>query len=61
MRIFFPYPSIGQFRDAIKQANKKNSQNTVLEYTGTVKLHGTNASIVGIFDDKNNLIDFYTQ
>jgi RNA ligase len=45
---FIPFPSIGQLRDAVlssKQLNTPDKQ-PILNYTGKVKLHGTNAAIV---------------
>ena len=45
------FHSIGQFRNVIKDAPKG-----VIEFTGTAKLHGTNASVV--FTDKGG---FYAQ
>lgn len=58
---FYPYCKIGQFKDAIQEVNKTDSSDdNILNYKGTVKLHGTNAAIVGIFS-KGKIIDIYTQ
>lgn len=50
MREHIPYPKIHQLRNCIKDANGYmsffNIQDKVYEFTGTVKLHGTNASVV---------------
>lgn len=49
---FYPFPSIEQFRQVVSSVkrsddyNNKDSDNTTLAFQGTVKLHGTNASIV---------------
>lgn len=47
---FIRFPKIGQFKDVIKQvkdqATWKNSELPTLTFTGTVKLHGTNAAVV---------------
>lgn len=47
---FHSFPSIGQFREAVKYARKfmyKDGQEQLtIPYTGTVKLHGTNAGII---------------
>lgn len=47
---FFPFPSINQFKDVIKQVRKQAEYTgvpyPVLTFNGTVKLHGTNAAIV---------------
>lgn len=52
---FYKFPSIGQFRDAVKSekyyTSKKEIPRQVIEYVGTVKLHGTNAGIVLDGDD----------
>ena len=42
------FPSIGQFRDAIRAAREFNyvPRNGKIPYIGTVKVHGTNAGIV---------------
>ncbi len=58
-RIFHPFPSIGSFKYSINAIRNKNTR--IFTFTGTVKLHGTNASIVGIFDDNNVCIDIYCQ
>jgi len=59
------YPKIGQFRNAIKAVRDHCSYHGLalptLSYTGTVKLHGTNASIVyrnGVMEvqSRNNVI-----
>src|ERR1700690_520402 len=51
---FIPFPSIGQFKDIIKYGSG------TMEFRGTVKLHGTNAGIVGMFQD-GILISIYCQ
>ena len=47
---FKKFPSIGQFRDAVKQVQQTAKYHSVelpkVTFTGTVKLHGTNAAIV---------------
>jgi hypothetical protein len=47
---FYKFPSIGQFRDCIKEINFKSSASNeklpTLKFEGTVKLHGTHADIV---------------
>ena len=58
----YAYPSTGQFKNVIKDvtsAFRKNQKFTfpTLEFIGTVKLHGTNASIYKNFDND----DFVTQ
>lgn len=58
-RIHYPFPSMKQFREVISSVNhlhQNNPSNQVIEFTGTVKLHGTNTSIVLTKDG-----DFYTQ
>jgi len=63
----YPYPSIGQFKDVVRAVNRRRSRPlSPLEYVGTVKLHGTNAALVGIFErdigEKGwKLSSFYTQ
>jgi len=42
---FIPFPKIGQFRNTIKHVRMTDSPLPVLEYEGTIKLHGTNAAI----------------
>lgn len=54
----YAYPSTGQFKNVIKEvtsAFRKNQKFTfpTLEFIGTVKLHGTNASIYKNFDTDN--------
>jgi hypothetical protein len=45
--IFVPFPSIGQFRDAVVSSKHLNpGQQPVLHYRGRVKLHGTNGAVV---------------
>ncbi len=48
---FIKFNSIGQFRDVIKVVQQSAKHNQVplpkITFTGTVKLHGTNAAIVG--------------
>lgn len=50
MQKFIKFPSIGQFRDAIKQVQSECAYHNValptVEFRGTVKLHGTNAAVV---------------
>lgn len=50
MQKFIKFPSIGQFRDAIKQVQSACAYHNValptVEFRGTVKLHGTNAAVV---------------
>ena len=50
MNKFIKFPSIGQFRDAIKQVQQSckyhNVQLPTVDFRGTVKLHGTNAAVV---------------
>lgn len=50
MQKFIKFPSIGQFRDAIKQVQSACKYHNVplptVEFRGTVKLHGTNAAVV---------------
>lgn len=50
MAKFIKFPSIGQFRDAIKQVQSACAYHNValptVEFRGTVKLHGTNAAVV---------------
>lgn len=59
---FYPYPSIEQFRQVVSSVKKSDayhnidSDNTTLAFQGTVKLHGTNASVV--LDDQGN---YYAQ
>lgn len=59
---FYPFPSIEQFRQVVSSVkrsddyNNRDSDNTTLTFQGTVKLHGTNASIV--LDDQGN---YYAQ
>lgn len=40
------FPSIGQFRNAIKYWQSRNGVPPTVEYQGTIKLHGTNGAIV---------------
>jgi hypothetical protein len=54
---FIPFPSIGQFKDIQMYAKRLTGP---LQFRGTVKLHGTNAGIVGIFRD-GKLIQIYCQ
>ena len=49
------FPSIEQFRSVVKDAPKK-----IIEFTGTVKLHGTNASVV-VRTKPDMTYDFYAQ
>ena len=44
----YKYPSIGQFRNVISEVKYlyKDKQLPTIEFIGTVKLHGTNASVV---------------
>ena len=67
-RKFFPFPKIGQFRSAVKAVMSKSRFNGLdeqtgepiynndplptLQYEGSVKLHGTNASIVRSANDE---------
>ena len=50
MQKFIKFPSIGQFRDAIKQVQSTCKYHNValptVKFRGTVKLHGTNAAVV---------------
>lgn len=50
MADFIKFPSTGQFRDAIKQVQQTAGYHSLevpkIRFTGTVKLHGTNAGIV---------------
>lgn len=50
MAKFIKFPSIGQFRDAIKQVQQSCKYHNVplptVDFCGTVKLHGTNAAVV---------------
>ena len=50
MAKFIKFPSIGQFRDAIKQVQSACAYHNVplptVDFRGTVKLHGTNAAVV---------------
>ena len=50
MKEHIKFPSINQFRTTVKNvrdaANWNNAELPTLKFTGTVKLHGTNASIV---------------
>lgn len=50
MTEFIKFPSTGQFRDAIKQIQQSSGFHSLevpkVRFTGTVKLHGTNAGIV---------------
>jgi hypothetical protein len=61
MKTFFPFPSIGQFANAIRHVSQRtrysgkdkngdpvynNAPLPTIEYRGTVKMHGTNAAIV---------------
>jgi DNA-binding transcriptional regulator GbsR (MarR family) len=40
------YPAIEQFRNAIRDvAHKFPNEKPIVEFHGTVKLHGTNASV----------------
>ena len=45
---FFKFPSIGQFRDCIKEVKFSNEllKLPTLKFEGTVKLHGTHADII---------------
>lgn len=43
---FYKFPSIGQFRDCIKEVKFSSSTLPTLKFEGTVKLHGTHADIV---------------
>ena len=43
--MFKKYPSIEQFRTVVKYVNKTCTILPVIQYEGTVKLHGTNAAI----------------
>lgn len=46
--VFCPYPKIGQFRNAIRTVQKMTDglgSIPILKFSGTVKLHGTNAGI----------------
>lgn len=64
----YPYPSTGQFKNVIKEVTTLFRKNKVfdfptLTFLGTVKLHGTNASIYSdlfldnfITQSKNNII-----
>jgi len=47
---FKAYPSIGQLRDSIKNTQKENETVPVIDYVGTVKLHGTHGDIVQTVD-----------
>lgn len=51
---FSPYPSILQFRHAIKYATYYPRDDYTIDYIGTVKLHGTHTDIVQ--DEDNNII-----
>jgi hypothetical protein len=53
------YPKIGQFRNCIDYIKHKDIDNKLLSFTGTVKLHGTNVSIV--FNKKNNELSFQSR
>lgn len=49
MSDFIPYPSTGQLKDMVKEvtydSNRKNfGERPTIEFTGTVKVHGTNAA-----------------
>lgn len=50
MAKFIKFPSIGQFRDAIKQVKSACAYHNVplptVDFRGTVKLHGTNAAVM---------------
>lgn len=50
MQKFIKFPSIGQFRDAIKQVQSACAYHNValptVAFRGTMKLHGTNAAVV---------------
>lgn len=64
----YAYPSTGQFKNVIKEITtsfrkKKNFDFPTLTFLGTVKLHGTNASIYSdlnqdnfIIQSKNNIL-----
>lgn len=46
---FIPFPSIGQYRDAVlavKALTLEGEKLPIVEYSGRVKLHGTNAGLV---------------
>ena len=68
MTQFIKYPSIDQYRHIVKSIQTRskyikndegiaeydpNAQQPVIEFTGTVKLHGTNAAICTKFDSDN--------
>ena len=55
------FPSIDQFRHVVRNIRKISNTMPTLHYIGTVKLHGTNASVVVIGDNvqyqsRNNVI-----
>jgi hypothetical protein len=45
---FYPFPSIDQYLSVIKEVNYLDKEK-ILDFRGTVKIHGTNASIVATF------------
>lgn len=61
---FFKFPSIGQFRDCIKEINYKslasNEKLPTLKFEGTVKLHGTHADIIYIRQNEDEPV-IYSQ
>lgn len=50
MQHFYPFPSIEQFRTVVKYVNDRCGYHGIprpkLKFSGTVKLHGTNAAVV---------------
>lgn len=59
------YPSTGQFRNALKFIQHNVEPDSVVCLTGTVKIHGTNASIIMLesgevqFMSKNRILDVH--
>jgi hypothetical protein len=58
---FAKYPSTEQFRTVVADVLKFQERNQILEpftvsFTGTVKLHGTNAAVLWDFNDDHELV-----
>jgi hypothetical protein len=61
LKTFHPFPSIGAFKSVVFNINKKLTECDIpVSFNGTIKSHGTNAAIIGIFSNKK-MIDFYYQ
>lgn len=60
------YHSTNQFRNVVKEFREGNYGKSIIDYIGTVKIHGTNASVVMYKDgtitahSKNNLLGYST-